>query len=396
MNVLYYAPFNSRGSYGEISRRYLESLLTDKDISLRVLPYPAGDNKIYAGRSELASIEKLVIKNEKDFRSYIESEFTLLWQLPVLHLMYERRIQGGVWDLFARSLERAKQNINVSIFDYSGGITKMAGGLLRQYNTRKMIVPARVSTDDDEVAAKYGADLSVIQPRYKTDVTPIPMKELDKNLSDKFVVLMCGSWQEKNGFDYGITAYLSEFQHQRDVALVVKTHSTDASREDIAESLKLMRTRVRLGDFGEMPTADVYLVTDHVSDGNMAWLYDRCDTMLHTPLVDGACIAQFEAGLRGKPIILSQVQNHSGILTGVNMVCRSAMDTPYGYADCSPDMVWRIPNVKEIRSSLREMYTYWDKKRNLGELGKETQIRFQNIMPTHEQVASAIKKVIEL
>jgi glycosyltransferase involved in cell wall biosynthesis len=184
------------------------------------------------------------------------------------------------------------------------------------------------------------------------DASPPPL-EVD---ASRFVFASVCTWDRRKRPDLLLHAFLQAFTDADEVTLVLKTHpqvlswntANTVQRQTWWQVMQIVR---------QYPNpADVVLVTDQWTDGEMAGLLQRADCYVSLTSVEGWGLGAFDAAVAGVPLIITgyggQLEwlgdDHPGLV-------------PFTIADADhpdrsmfePGMTWAVADVEAAAEMMR-------------------------------------------
>ena len=221
-----------------------------------------------------------------------------------------------------------------------------------------------------EVFERYIESVDVIPHPFDLDVErpTQPMNNLN-SLKDKFTVLSVSQWTKRKGFDKLIAAFLSEFEEQEDVALVIKTYFSGEAKnieevsKQILEIKKCVSPRTK--------NSNIVLISDYISEQKLNWLYKNSDAFSLLTRGEGFGLTINEAMLNELPVLVPSEGGHVDYIPQDNpFFVDGVWDTcVYENFAYEPNSNWFECSISDARVKLRKAYEMW-KNNTLKEVGK--------------------------
>ncbi len=209
--------------------------------------------------------------------------------------------------------------------------------------------------------------------KYFKDYLPL-VDGIKKTVGNRFVFLSVGDWSYRKNLANLVRAYLTEFSHKDDVALVLKTYVSGKNSDDsinyINSQIQGIKERIRKSGTNRFPP--IYILCDRMSDDEISGLHQLADCYVSIELGSGWCIPAFEAMGFGKPVIANEWGGHTDFttLSSINTHIPVDMEPCYGmeqtnapyYELYSCHQKWGRPNFSKLLTAMRNHYNdrqYW-------------------------------------
>lgn len=202
---------------------------------------------------------------------------------------------------------------------------------------------------------------------------------------DTFVFYTIGEFTERKGVLETIEAYLRAFSSRSPVLLVVKTSARDvrgphrAQRGAAGPGTAAWAVAVLLAEHGDPPA--MRLVTDAMTDAQIAALHQRGDCFVSLCRSEGWGLGAFDAAAHGNPVVIT---GHGGqldylvgspYLVGYELV---AAEDPGHALGPTENQRWAQPDIDHCASLLREIAADSTQARaRVAPLAREIRSRYQ-------------------
>lgn len=178
-------------------------------------------------------------------------------------------------------------------------------------------------------------------------------KPAETGAGDKFVFLFNKGWvrgeNDRSGLQFLLRAFWEEFGEDSRVELRCKIN-TAYGQPDINTALRNMGIPV---------TANIKFNGGHISDLQLAGVYNDCDVFVMPSMAEGFGLPALEAMSCGKPVITTSfggqtdfVNERNGWLVGGEMVGASCDFPDFMYEGVR----WLRPDLRALRGALREAF----------------------------------------
>jgi len=175
------------------------------------------------------------------------------------------------------------------------------------------------------------------------------------NTSKSFRFLHVSSCFPRKGADVLLQAYGKAFSSKDDVCLIIKTFSNPHNK--IYDWLRGAQSAKP--DFPE-----VLIIQDDLPDSQLKALYEQCHCLVAPSRAEGFGLPMAEAMITGLPVITT---GWGGVLDFCTHETAWLVDFSFEYADTHFnlfDSVWAEPNVDQLASLMREIYSLPFEERN--------------------------------
>ena len=399
--LVYISQFRDACGYAVAARGYLRAL----EKHLQINP-DSFDLKVYNINAENTSVKRLT-HNEEDivskyeFTSETEIEkfcsdpYIVVWHLPApMYTLAGLYPADHCWKTFTKVVKGASKNINLTVWETK----EPPEAWLKMYDmlkTEAVIMPCNFNKSALEETSKIKTYKLPHVIDFK-NTKSIPIRDIEKEIKDKFVVFSMSQWIPRKGFDKLVEAYTMEFGKQEDTVLVIKTYLNvmhdfleqvplDKQAQHIGAQISQTKSRVFLSDTRESK-AKVVLVCDLLPSENISWLYDKTDLFALMTRGEGFGLTVAEAIDKKKPVLVPKA---SAYLDFTNEESSFYVDGSWEPCHSSPelhsDLSWFEPSTKSARLQLREAYNLW-KNGKLAQVGQSAHDYLSECNFTEEKV----------
>jgi|GEM_PF-1697926 len=176
-----------------------------------------------------------------------------------------------------------------------------------------------------------------------------------------FNFLSVFQWHRRKGWDVLLRAYLSAFQPEDDVCLLLRVHPDAGDPQPIREQID---THVRALGYDPQHIPDIVLLTDFIAEGDMPRLYAAADAFVLPTRGEGWGIPYMEAMASALPVIGTRWSSHLDFMDDNNTylidveqlvpVCseQTAINPFY-----TADQLWAEPSAAHTAELMRVVFT---------------------------------------
>lgn len=331
--LLYIAPLKDFSGYANAARGYVAAL--DKvgfNIVTRSIRYDSGDYKNSEKEEELAT------------KGITNVDIILQHSTP-----NETQVKDGVFNILYFAWETDKiPNEWVEKINQMDLVLVPCDENIRAARKSGVIVPIK------KIVHTFNID------KYQENVEPFVMPNLD----DTFKFLAICQYSKKKGIDPLLKAYLSEFNPEDKVTLMLKVYvgssDTDNERNRMQGLVNAMKTILRIKEY-----PPIVLIHKVLSDKEIDRLYSTADCYCLPSRGEGWGIPHFDALGWGLPAIATNwggptefINKDCGWLVDYHMSPVVEMPHPHDFMYTGKDN-WAEPHVDDLKSSMREAYELW-------------------------------------
>ncbi|MGQ9512505.1 glycosyltransferase, partial [Thermodesulfitimonas sp.] len=335
--------------YGDEARGFI-FLLNRKGLNLKVIPEGLKEDtkKILAPaeRKELQFLERLV----EPERSVV------IHHLPAAAL--DDRVRGAV-------------NIGRTMFETDR--LKPEWAMYWDW-LDEIWVPSKFNVETFSSSGVKREKLRVVPEGIDPEVYNPQAKPLDIRGGKGFVFLSSFDLQDRKGWDILLTAYLTEFRPEEDVALLLKVYKLAQSRPGTIEKRIFSFIRHRLGlSLDKIP--EIVLLKGHIEADRMPGLYTACDAFVLPSRGEGWGRPYLEAMACGLPTIGTKWSGNLEFMNEEN----SFLIEIEGLEDIPEDVDipvfrghrWAKPSIEHLRELMRYVFEHREEARQRGRKARE-------------------------
>jgi glycosyltransferase involved in cell wall biosynthesis len=213
---------------------------------------------------------------------------------------------------------------------------------------------------------------------------------------NRFTFLFVGSYSFRKGVDVLLAAFLSEFDGEEPVELLIQSPGA-GQHEEFSHCLELIRTY--------NPMGRVRLRGAMLAPAWMNRLYNRCDCVVTLSRGEGWCMPLTEALLCGIPVIAPNSTAMGEYLDGsvATMVpvrelpaadapglFADNLRTPYGF----PGVTYYEPDVNAARAAMRSVYEAYPQALEKARAGRERMLTNYSRTDTAAAIETAVGAVV--
>lgn len=408
--LVYISQFRDACGYAVAARGYLRAL--EKHLHNNPDSF---DLKVYNINAENTSVKRLThgeediiskyeFTSETEIEKFCSEPYIVVWHLPApMYTLSGLYPADHCWKTFTKVLKGASKNINLTVWETK----EPPEAWLKMYevlNTDAVIMPCNFNKWSLEDVSKIKTYKLPHVIDFKS-VKPTPIKNIERELKDKFVVFSMSQWIPRKGFDKLVEAYNMEFGKQDDTVLVIKTYLNvmhdfleqvplEKQAQHIGSQISQTKSRIFLADTRESK-AKVVLICDLLPNENISWLYDQADLFALLTRGEGFGLTIAEAIDKKKPVMVPKA---SAYLDFTNEDSSFYVDGSWEPCHSSPelhsDLSWFEPSVNSARSQLRSAYNLW-KKGELSQFGQMAQDQLNGCNLTEENIGKEFYDILE-
>jgi len=384
--VIYCGQFKDLTGYGIAARSYLMALdeyLTNNksDIDLKIYPIDALKNDILE-KKYTDLIEKYSFSSQDSLDEFIgDGDYICLWHCPtVLPLFADSRFKRNDFlkPMLKELILGSMENYHLIVWETTD-ICDEWKEALSYFNPKGCITACEFNK---ALFDKLCDDVSVIphpinNQLQNTISSPVPFGVEHEN---KFCILSMSQWDERKGFKDLIFSYLSAFEEDDDVLLILKTYPspTHPTPQSIVDDIN--KVKASITDKKKLPP--VILLCDFLPESSIKWLYEVSDVYATATKGEGFGLTIFESLLNELPVICP---NSGGHIDFVNPESNYMVDGQYDLVvsnspPYSNNSEWFNVSLKSLRDNLREAYADWKtgKINDKGKISKDYIVKNNN------------------
>jgi glycosyltransferase involved in cell wall biosynthesis len=178
-------------------------------------------------------------------------------------------------------------------------------------------------------------------------------------------------WSNRKNPEGLIRAYLSEFNADEKVCLVLKTYILNNTEQDKLQTIECIKQIKR--DLQLTETAPILLIHGGLSRNEILTIHNCCDCFVLPHRAEGWGVPHFEALAMGKPVIatgyggnLEFMQLANSWLLSFNLTPVSGMNRPNYHGK----MHWAEPNLQNLQYCMRDAFNNRNLVSSKGAAGK--------------------------
>jgi len=208
--------------------------------------------------------------------------------------------------------------------------------------------------------------------KYSAFCTPYYIPGAD----DYFKLLSICQYSKKKGVDALLKAYLSEFEPDENTLLILKIYVNAIKPDGQNERGRILELIAKMKELMRLPAFPKIMVVHEVLDDlGVARLYKTSDAYVLASRGEGFSITHFDAMGYGVPPIAINwggptefITPDTGWLTDYTMAPVIDMPNPLPYLYTAKEN-WAEPNIKSLRSAMRQAFTEWKISKETNGLG---------------------------
>ena len=379
-NVILQAPIYSSSGYGAHGRQILLDLYRSGKFNISVIPTGWGGTSIVDNfTTEESGIFSYCVTNKIESPDFV-------W------------IQLGVPTEFKRA---GKINIGVTAGiesfqlpdKWADHCNNMDAVIVPSEFVRQLFIANGVKTP--VMVVGEGVDISVFNPTVES--------KLDLQMDTKFNFLSTGQWlqgcppgEDRKQIGLLVKTFVETFRGQKDIGLVLKTHSINSSSPDYV----LTRDRIRQIK-GDSKYPRIYLLHGIMDEPELAQLYTHKDIHAYVTMTSGEAWHRglSEAVASDMPVLATGWSGHMDYLNPslVTLFEYDVVDVPASMFNpglYQPGMKWVVPKVDDVKRKLRRCFEgYTVAKERAVKMGELFRSQWSNVV-TGEKFVQTVTAII--
>lgn len=336
-NVLFIGPYKDNNGLGYASRRYIDCLLSKKEINLSIRP-------IFFTNSHIKNPLNLKRYEQYENFDYNNYDYVLQHGYPE-YFVYDKRFGKniGIVEIETRSIHRSGWHDYLNLMDEL---------YINSNNGIQSAIEAGVKTKVTLLHEPY--DLTKYNIKYDNFFT-------DKNETNPFIFYTIGQYTDKKNIKGIILAYFLEFNRSDNVRLFIKTdnygmdHNTlqDMIRYDIDQ----IKSAIRKPEY-----CDIDYIIGRLSDDDVIRLHQGGDCYVNACKADGCGPCAIEAMLCDKIIINTKNIGSSTYFNTSNALMVDSINTNVYMSNSINKNIftiyeeWNEPNIQSLQYMMRQAY----------------------------------------
>jgi len=377
MKLVYCGQFLDFTGYGIAARKYLKSIheylvSSDVDIDFRIYTStvaPLENSKV--PQETLEHLELYEFKNNEELSEFIsDGDHVCIWHMPTAMVLFaDKRFKKtrGYDNSLSKIIKSSDKNLHFVVWE-TDDICKEWQEAIEYINPNKILTACNMNK---EVFQKYSKSVDVIPHPFDLDVDR-PVQPINNmgSLKDKFVVLSVSQWTKRKGFDKLVAAFLSEFNEQDDIMLVLKTYFSSEAKNIEEVSTQILEIKKCVSP--RTKNSNIVLISDYISKQKLNWLYKNSDAFSLLTRGEGFGLTINEAMLNELPVLVPSEGGHVDYIPQDNpFFVDGVWDTcVYDNFAYEPNSNWFECSVADAKAKLRKAYNMW-KQNTLKKVGEQ-------------------------
>lgn len=350
--LLFVSTFRGPSGYSVAARSYLKCL----DSFLQMNPgafelglYTWNFEQAKLSKSEIQLIEKYELKNSDEMVEFCKKDYEVAWfltpNLIIDHLKFDPIFQNS------------KKNTNMVVWETD----RVPAFWLENYKKyfHQIIVPC----DWNKQVFESQTGLPTYKIPYLIDFSE-PIRKEQKKV---FNILSMSQWTPRKGFDLLIKAYCSEFYHQEDALLTIKTYGFGPATGKFEEDRNHILSEVKnyknsISHYLDPMKCKINVVTGLLSKQEIDIIIDNSNLFCLPTRGEGFGLTIAEAIGRELPVMTPDKGGHIDFIHPDNffinsrfMTCTGAFTKDYS----SVEMKLVETDLDDLRNQLRKAYNLW-------------------------------------
>jgi len=364
-NISYVCFCNTSG-YGQAAQDYVNALLIDKDIDLRVDPVANQIANPGISDKRFALLKQL---NKKE----VSSEHIQIFHcVPTLQFKFKK----------------LAKTIGFATFEtFDPPDTGQLSWISILNNNDAVIVP---SLFNYEVFAHTRLKKPIFYIPHSVDTAIYHIDAKPLTQFERFTFLFCSAWKLRKGFPQLLEAYFSEFDADDNVQLLIKTDKTSDAKSQINQ------LKNNLG-YKKKETAPILFEDKIFNENELPGFFKSVDCLISPHLGEGFGLPGLQSMAVGTPIIIT---NFSGSKDYANEDTATLIE-PRGFMmhecmDHYPQFAKKkfpFVAVKDIKEKMRHVHTNYEKCKDKARIGAEyvsTNFNYQVVKSKFSDMLKAV------
>lgn len=386
--IIFCSTFRGPSGYSVAARSYLkclDSYLQEHPDAFELKLHTWNIERGNISEQEKNIIDKYEFKNSQEIEEFCKKEYeTLFFLAPNLNII---NATG-----FGKIMDKSKKNTSIVVWETQ----KVPNHWLDSYKKyfSQIIVPC------DWNKQVFGSQTGL--PTYKIPYLIDFAETIDKKTNNIFNIISMSQWTPRKGFDLLIKAYCSEFYHQEDVLLTIKTYGHGPSSGRYEEDRNSIINGVRkyknsINDYYNHMKCKINVITGVIPKPEVDRIFDNSHLFCLPTRGEGFGLTIAEALSREVPVMVPNKGGHIDYIHKNNFFVDSKFMTSTDMQVpeySSVDMKLVETDLDDLRSSLRKAYELWkEDPKQLQAIGIESR-KFLQEYCNPEKITQDLVKIL--
>lgn len=369
MNVIYLAQFHETCGYSHAAHGYLKSIAhvikEHKGTNFKIISVSLDADAMKREKYEkkinpeiLDLIEENHISSQEELNNILDGEYICLWHMTSVMPLIEKHVPSGasyhngldcnLEDLILGSI----RNYHILAWE-TDKLCEEYKSVIDNYKPELVFAPSEWNRSS---FAKMFKSIKIPHLIEENHSESLEIK-LPEN-SNKFTILAISEWINRKNFEGMIRSYITEFQGQDDVLLILKTSiPPNMSRQGFIDHFSYIKNSIRIPANAK---PNIAVIVDYLPNAKLKYLYEVCDAFCMTSFGEGFSLPSSEAAAIGKPIICPRHGGHTDFIDPNNKYfIEGIWDSAFDNAPYDFDGKWFKPTVNSTREKMRLAYSDW-------------------------------------
>jgi hypothetical protein len=341
MNVLFIAPYRQNDAWGESSRGYIKSLLSNPNINLTTRPY-------YYINNVVNNIDDAIIQCENSF--YDHYDIVLQKLLP--HSLSLSKMSGT-------------KNMAIINVETGGWVNSTASMILNHLDT------VYVNTTIE----KKWLEQSYVKTQIKVIPGPIDVELLTANktqsiklpppLTNTFKFYCIADYTHRSNLDTLVKAFHLAFGETDKVSLILKITNGGNNPNDMRNHITSELEKIKKSLSINNNYKNELIITEPLDDKNTIGLHNACDCLINITSGDNYCKQVLYGLFLGKTPIVMQNTGLCDIVNETNGFCIKSEKVPVilvqkplpaEYDLFNANEYWYSPQIYSLIETMKKAY----------------------------------------
>lgn len=367
--ILFASTFRGPSGYANAARSYLKALdsYLQKNpgaFELRLFTWLYEESKL--SKEELELVERYELKNDEELKEFCKKDYEVAWFFtPNLLINYLK---------FDSILQNSKKNTNMVVWETDRVPAPWVQNYKKYFN--QIIVPC----DWNKSVFESQSGLPTYKIPYLLNFENNEHSSVKKQ-NNVFNIFSMSQWTSRKGFDLLIKAYCSEFYHNEDVLLTIKTYgfgpATGKFEEDRNQIIAdIKNTKNSITHYLDPIKSKINVVTGLLTKPELQSIFNNSHIFCLPTRGEGFGLTIAEAISNALPVITPNKGGHIDYIHKDNFFIDSRFMTSIGSFTkdySSVEMKLVEPDLDDLRIQLRNAYNLWkEKPEQLAQIGLES------------------------